>query len=213
MIRIREELPGDVPGREALLDAAFGPARHRKTCNRLRRARLPAEGLALVAETPDDRLIATVRLWHVAAASGHAMLLLGPLAVDASCRTAGIGAALMRHAIAKARAAGHGAIMLVGDPAYYSRFGFAHAPVARLRLPGPVAAERLLGLELVPGALEGAAGMVQPTGARIPRARIGTETGTETGTGTGTRTPPGTAPALPAREKDAARVASAAHAA
>ena len=40
----------------------------------------------------------------------------------------------------------NGAILLVGDAPYYARFGFTHAPVADLHLPGPVDRARFLGL-------------------------------------------------------------------
>ena len=48
-------------------------------------------------------------------------------------------------------------MLLVGDEAYYRRFGFSAGAVAGLWLPGPFELERFLGLELVPGALAGAA--------------------------------------------------------
>jgi len=169
MISYRDESPGDVAGREALLDSAFGPARHRKTSERLRRGRLPADGLALVAEDATRRLVGTVRLWHVEAASNHAMLLLGPLAVDAAVRNEGVGAGLMRRAIARAVELGHKAVILVGDAPYYARFGFDHVPVAAIALPGPVDIHRVLGLELAPGALAGAAGLIRATGAKSRR--------------------------------------------
>lgn len=163
MVRIREERPGDAPGREALLDAAFGPARRFKTVERLRRNRLPADGLALVA-TDRGRLVGTVRLWEVEAGTAGPALLLGPIAVDTTRRGRGIGAALMRHALAVAAARGHRAVLLVGDAPYYARFGFAAAPTRALELPGPVDADRFLALELVPDALRGAVGPVVATG-------------------------------------------------
>ncbi len=98
------------------------------------------------------------------AGSAGPALLLGPLAVDARHQKRGIGSALMRHAIAEARTRGHQAIILVGDEAYYRRFGFARAAVADLHLPGPVDRDRFLGLELVPGALHGAEGLVLASG-------------------------------------------------
>src|SRR4051812_31639324 len=76
---IRAETRRDVAAREALLDAAFGPARFLKTCERLRENRLPAA--AFVAEDADGRVVGTVRLWHVWAGPGRAALVLGPLAV------------------------------------------------------------------------------------------------------------------------------------
>ena len=93
--------------------------------------------------------------------------MLGPLAVDPSCRKLGIGAALMNHALAAATAHGHGAVILLGDAPYYARFGFTAAKTADLSLPGPFERERLLGLELRDGALDGAAGMIVPDRHRV----------------------------------------------
>lgn len=166
-LAIRDEAEADVPARERLLDDAFGACRFEKTSERLREGRLPAKGLSLVAER-DGELVGTVRLWHVAAGPNRPALLLGPLAVDESLRGAGIGGTLMRAAIARADALGHGAILLVGDAPYYARFGFAAEPTKGLWLPGPYARERFLALELRAGSLAGARGLVGATGERVP---------------------------------------------
>src|SRR6266700_2199644 len=121
-LAIRAERASDVTAREALLDACFGDNRHLRTCQRLRDGRVPAEGLALSA-VAKGRLVGTVRLWHVSA-GGIPALVLGPLAVDPSCRDLGVGAALMSQALAIAKAHGHGAVILLGDAPYYARFGF-----------------------------------------------------------------------------------------
>jgi predicted N-acetyltransferase YhbS len=162
---IRGERPSDVAPREALLDACFGANRQLRTCQRLRDGRAPAEGLAFSA-LRQGKLVGTVRLWHVSA-GGTPALVLGPLAVDRCCRALGIGAALMRHALSAATARGHGAVILLGDAPYYARFGFSALKAARLSLPGPFERERLLGLELREGALDGACGLIVPTGAAI----------------------------------------------
>lgn len=162
---VRDEVASDVAARETLLDAAFGPTRFAKTCERLREGRLPADGLALVAEAASGRLIGTVRLWHVEAGSAGAALMLGPIAVEAQARSLGLGAALIRVAIDRARRFGHRAIVLVGDAPYYARFGFEPEATLGLDLPGPVERARFLGLDLVDGALAGATGMVAATGA------------------------------------------------
>ena len=168
---IRAERASDVVAREALLDASFGEGRHARTCKRLRDGRMPAEGLAFSA-VREGRLVGTVRLWHVSA-GGIPALVLGPLAVDASCRSLGVGAALMEHALAAAKARGHGAVILRGDAAYYSRFGFSTEKTGELALPGPFERDRLLAVELREGALDDAWGMIVATGdkARRPRAR------------------------------------------
>ena len=155
---IRAERASDVVAREALLDACFGANRHTRTCQRLRDGRAPAEGLAF-SVVRQGRLVGTVRLWHVSA-GGKPALVLGPLAVDASCRELGIGAALMNHALAAAKARGHGAVILLGDAPYYARFGFSALKTGELSLPGPFERDRLLGLELREGALDGAWGMI-----------------------------------------------------
>ena len=166
MISIRSERVSDMAAREALLDQAFGATRRRKTSERLRAGRLPAEGLAFVA-TDGKRVIGTARLWDIACETGQPALLLGPVAVEASCRNRGIGAALVRHAIRVARRLGHGAVILVGDAPYYSRFGFTAEKTAAIRLPGPVERHRLLALELVPGALDAAHGTAKATGQLV----------------------------------------------
>ncbi len=167
MIVYADEMPSDEAAREVLLDRSFGPERFRKSSERIRAGRLPAERLSLVARD-GDRLVGTVRLWHVTAGRDRPVLLLGPLAVDGACRGSGVGAALMRLALARAAERGHGAVLLVGDPAYYERFGFAAAAATGLSMPGPFERQRLLGLDLVPGALGGAEGVIRPTGRLAP---------------------------------------------
>jgi predicted N-acetyltransferase YhbS len=166
---IRSERAADVAMREALLDACFGDNRHSRTCQRLRDGRAPAAGLALSA-LREGKLVGTVRLWHVSA-GGRPALVLGPLAVDPACRELGIGAALMQQALAAARARGHAAVILLGDAPYYARFGFSAEKTGALTLPGPFERERLLGIEFQAGALDGADGMIVPTGAALPKRR------------------------------------------
>lgn len=178
-ITITAESAADIAAREALLDRAMGPGRKRKSSEKLRRGRKPSEGLAFAARAADGRIVGTVRLWDVASGSreigGAAVpaLLLGPLAVDPSLKNAGIGAALMRHAIAEARRLGHRAILLVGDAPYYGRFGFSAEKTGLLAMPGPYERHRLLALELEAGALEGAHGVIMASGRKLDAARSG----------------------------------------
>ena len=116
------------------------------------------------------RLVGTLRLWHVSA-GGIPALMLGPLAVADACRKLGVGAALMDHALAAADARGHRAVLLLGDAPYYARFGFSAQKASALSLPGPFERDRLLGLEFNPGALDGAFGMIVPTGASLPKMK------------------------------------------
>lgn len=172
LFTIDEEAASDVAAREHLLDRAMGPMRKRKSSEQIRRGRLPAKGLALAARAEDGTLVGTVRLWHVTLGEGGARaLLLGPLAVEPSMKSAGIGSRLMREAIARASDLGHAAILLVGDPEYYGRFGFSAEKTGDLAMPGPFEKRRLLALELQPGALDGAAGVIAGCGDLIPHGR------------------------------------------
>lgn len=171
------ENAGDVVARENLLDRAMGTDRRKKSSEKLRNGRLPAEGLALVARNAAGRLIGTVRLWNVEAgvnAEGRPVdaLLLGPLAVDSSDEGKGIGSALMRAAIGEAKKRDHGAILLVGDAPYYERFGFFNAKTQHLVMPGPFDRNRFLGLELKEGWLEGAAGILVASGRKLGKATM-----------------------------------------
>jgi len=164
---VADERDEDVGGREALLDAAFGAGRGKKSSEILRAGRLPAQGLSLVARE-GGRIVGTVRLWHIEA-GGVPALMLGPLAVAESHRSLGVGARLMREAIWRAAQRGHKAIVLVGDAPYYARYGFEAGLTAKLDWPGEVDRARLLAFEIAPGALDAARGMVRGTGATMLR--------------------------------------------
>ncbi len=163
-LAIASETPADSGARERLLDEAFGAARSGKTAERLRAGRLPAQGLALAAKDA-GKLIGSLRMWHILAGEVSA-LLLGPLAAAKAYRSRGLGRRLMGEALFRAARAGHKAVLLVGDAAYYEPFGFSRRHTLGLVLPGPVDEARFLGLELKGGALQAARGVVVAAGAR-----------------------------------------------
>ena len=169
---IDQQSPSVAAARESLLDRAMGLNWKKKSSQKLRRGRRPSEGLALVARDGDGTLVGTVRLWDVATGDGRAALLLGPLAVDPSLKSAGIGKSLMLEAISEAKRLGHKAILLVGDAGYYSRFGFSAEKTGGLAMPGPFEPHRFLALELVPGALDGSVGVLKPTGRKEKAVRV-----------------------------------------
>ncbi|HYD64150.1 N-acetyltransferase [Azospirillum sp.] len=149
---------------EALLDTAFGPERHTKTAYRLREGVDPIPELCLVAldhdEHGNETLEGTIRYWPVVIGNGTPALLLGPIAVSERWQGGGLGSKLIRMTLNKAAMAGHRIVLLVGDAPYYARFGFSRQLTLGLQLPGPVDLDRFLGLELVPGAMDGVTGMV-----------------------------------------------------
>lgn len=149
---------------EHLLDLAFGSGRHSKTSYRLREGNRAVAGLSLVTRDDGVGISGTISFWPLAIGPGQApALLLGPLAVHPDRQGLGIGLALMREGLERARALGHGLVLLVGDEPYYARVGFARLPNGLIGLPGPVDPARFLYLELRPGALAGVEGL-----ARVP---------------------------------------------
>jgi predicted N-acetyltransferase YhbS len=171
MITIRKEYIRDADAREALLDLSFGEARYQKAAERLRDGRLPAQGLSFVA-SDRGRIVGTARLWNVSAGPARPALLLGPIAVHPDVRCRGIGGALIERALDEATRLGHRAVMLVGDAPYYGRFGFTAEARGGLWLPGRYDENRFLALELQPGALAGANGLVSPAGQTAPKPAL-----------------------------------------
>ncbi|WP_208441214.1 GNAT family N-acetyltransferase [Bartonella raoultii] len=164
------EQEADALYREQLLDLALGKGRKRKSSEALRRGRLPACGFSFVVKNALGELVGSVRLWHVQFNKGqnaiqHA-LLLGPLAVAAEYSGLGIGSALMQHAIKIAKGRGYGAILLVGDCAFYERFGFSSSLTKNLAMPGPYEKHRFQALELIPEYLSACHGTLIPSGGR-----------------------------------------------
>lgn len=158
---IRAERDADADAIEALVDRCFGPGRYAKTAYRLREGVEPDQRLSFVAvDAGDGVLLGSVRFWPIVIGA-EPSLLLGPLAVEPELRGRGIGISLMQRGIEQARALGFGAVILVGDEPYYSRVGFSKLPPGRVRMPGPVDPERLLGLALKTGALGALSGEVK----------------------------------------------------
>ena len=146
---------------ESLLDQCFGLARRSKTTYRLREGEIPIAALSQVARDPSGRLVGANSFWELRIGeAGFPALLLGPLAVAPDLQGMGIGRALMHRGIADALELGQTLVILVGDEPYYGRVGFRQVPPGRLLLPGPVDPARLLYLELQPGALQAARGLV-----------------------------------------------------
>lgn len=158
------EEPRHAAAIEALLDRSFGPDRFKKTAYKLRDGVDPIPELSLVAiehdELGNEVLEGTIRYWPVTIGGAVPALLLGPIAVSERLQGGGLGSKLIRMSLNKAAALGHRSVILVGDAPYYARFGFTRDLTLGMALPGPVDLDRFLGLELVPGALDGAVGMV-----------------------------------------------------
>ena len=94
-------------------------------------------------------LHAAIRYWPVRV-GGQSVLLLGPIAVHPTAQGEGLGGWLMQESLHRAGLNGWARVMLVGDAPYYSRFGFTR--LDDVEMPPPTNPDRVLGLELQPGA-------------------------------------------------------------
>ena len=131
---IRPEKESDHPAIHALLTDVFGQAQEVNLVDNLR-----ADGdlaISLVAKDRDD-VIGHIALSRLRSPPGA--LALAPLAVATSRQRSGVGASLVKAAIVSARQIDTGLIFVLGDPAYYTRFGFDAALAAAFpsRYAGP----------------------------------------------------------------------------
>jgi predicted N-acetyltransferase YhbS len=142
------ERPEDAAAVSALIDAAFGPGRFAKAAERLRENNRLLADLSFTAHA-GGALVGAVRLWPIRVGD-RPVVFLGPIAVDPAWRSRGLGAALVRKACEATKAAGHDAILLVGDPPFFGPLGFSMVPPGQIVMPGPVDPRRLLVRELAP---------------------------------------------------------------
>ncbi len=138
LVNIRPESPADVDAITVLTAEAFLYAEHTShteqfIVNALRRAGVLT--VSLVAQAGDGTLQGHVALSPVTVSDCSAGWYgLGPISVAPAQQRQGIGSQLMQRALDDLRALGAAGCVLLGDPAYYARFGFA--PRAGLVLEG-----------------------------------------------------------------------------
>ncbi len=143
---------------EALYDLCFAPGREALSSYRLRDDVPPVAALSRVARDQQGILGGAIRYWPVRVCGDRA-LLLGPIAVHPTAQGEGLGGALMRDSLDQARRDGWARVLLVGDAPYYQRFGFAR--LDGVEMPPPTNPQRVLGLELEPGAWQDFRGLVE----------------------------------------------------
>ena len=146
--RIQLETAGDREGIEELLLATFLTSSELRLVRQLREdgevvfSLVAMEEAALVGQTLFSRL-----------RKPAAALALAPVSVAANRRRRGIAAAMIEAGLDRAKAEGWKAVLVVGDPSYYPRFGFSREAVRSksCRYAGPA----LMGLALAENALGG----------------------------------------------------------
>lgn len=164
---IRSEQPDDYAAIFELVKVAFETAavtngEEQNYVNRLRAGDAYLPDLALVAED-ESGLVGHIILSRTVIkgdAGEFPTLHLGPLSVVLARRCEGIGARLMAEALRRAREAGHPSVVLVGNPAYYHRFGFRTSNEFGVGNDLGIPEEYVMALELQPGGLDGVSGHI-----------------------------------------------------
>lgn len=133
---------------EALLDRVFGADRRGRTAYRIREGMAQIDALSFAA-FEGEALAGTIQCWPIELrhrdGSATPLVMLGPVAIVPERQGEGYGRALMHASIDRARALGMAdALMLIGDPEYYGRFGFSADCTAAWEAPGTVERHRLL---------------------------------------------------------------------
>lgn len=124
---IRPERADDHAAIRDVVAAAFGSAAEADLVERIRASPEYVAEMALVA-TEDEEVIGHVMIsGAVIGAERRRIVMLSPLAVDPDHQQQGVGGALVRAATAIADERGEPFVILEGNPAYYSRFGFEHS--------------------------------------------------------------------------------------
>jgi len=162
---IRQENPSEFQEIYDLVKVAFQTAKvadgnEQDYVNKLREGSNYIPELALVAEA-DGRIVGHIMLtktYITAVDSKFEALLLAPLSVALEYRSRGVGSKLVLESFELAKKLGYKAIFVVGDPAYYGRFGFKSIALFGIKHDPPIPDPYVMAYELTPGALSDVTG-------------------------------------------------------
>ena len=143
-VRVRIEAPGDEPGVRRVNLAAFTGPEEADIVDRIRRegpegwhslVAVGVPGGALDGVVVGQLLLSPCRVERDDGTPVAVVLAIGPVAVLPELQFRGIGSALMGAAVGLAMARGVPALVLLGHPSYYPRFGFGSARDLGLQPP------------------------------------------------------------------------------
>lgn len=160
-ITVRREQPGDEMAIAYVNDAAFGQPDESRLVEAVRHGGHSAISLVAVNE---DRIVGHILFTPVdLVSSGSAVnvLGLGPMAVLPELQRRGIGSKLVEAGLRECSGVGCQAVVVIGHPEFYPRFGFRPARAFGLRSEFDVPHEAFMVSELTPGVLVGRGGLVR----------------------------------------------------
>lgn len=164
MYTIREEMSQDIHKIKTVNDLAFGQTNEGDLIEELRNSEAFVPSLSIVAETEHQDIIGHIlfsRIQIETETGDVTSLALAPMAVSPSSQNKGIGAALVKDGLQRAKALGFQSVVVLGHPEYYPKFGFTPAHEKQIRAPFEVPPEAFMVLELEKGALEHIEGTVR----------------------------------------------------
>jgi len=148
---VRGEHPGDHAAIRRVHEAAFGRESEGRLVDDLRRAGLFSPDMSLVAVAPGGEVVGHVLHSTVDLEIDGVPVpcaALAPLAVLPAYQRRGVGTKLVREGLHRLRLLGYRAVIVVGDPAYYARFGFSRELAAAIASPYAGDAHQALELEV-----------------------------------------------------------------
>lgn len=168
-MNIRTETPADYETVERLTHEAFsnlqkpgrGECDEHLLVHKMRAVPAFIPALSLVCEL-DGRIVGHIAYTKskVVSKDGaeYETVTFGPVSVLPACQKRGVGAALIRHTLEKAKALGYRSVFITGHPEYYPKFGFVNAGRFGVTLPDGTNMDAFMALPLVDGALDGISG-------------------------------------------------------
>jgi putative acetyltransferase len=158
-LAIRLEQAGDADGIRETNELAFGAPLEARLVDALR----ACDGYLSLVATIDDRVVGHILFTPVTIEPpvNRRVAGLAPMAVRPEHQRSGIGSQLIREGLDQCRQHGYSAVVVLGHPEYYPRFGFVPAHTFGLTCEFPSPPEAFMAIELEEGALTGIGGLVR----------------------------------------------------
>jgi putative acetyltransferase len=158
---IREEKPYDIEPIWEVNTDAFETDAEARLVNALRVS--DCKFISLVAET-DNKVIGHILFTPVelkGSDNNLNLMGLGPMAVLSRHQNSGIGSQLVEAGLARCRSQGYDAVVVLGHPHYYPRFGFVPSVQYGIKSEYDVPDDVFMVLELAPGSLKNHRGIIK----------------------------------------------------
>ncbi len=163
MITVRPEMPGDEDAIRQVNLLAFGRDVEGKLVDLIRGSRFYVPGLSVVA-VDGNIIVGHILMRAAMLVSSHdvmSILALAPMSVLPEYQGRGIGTEMVRFALERAKSSLFPAVVVLGHPEYYPRFGFVKASDKGIYAPFTIPDEVYMVLELIPNVLDNVTGTVR----------------------------------------------------